>query len=184
MLGGMSTVAREISARDIGGLFIKVNHAGEHGAVNIYAGQIFMARLTAPDLISELSEFKRHEERHRSIFNAELQRRSRRRCRSYVLCGIGGRVLGLITGLLGRGAIAATTVAVERVVLKHLKHQVQSLGSSDPEAVAAITAIINDEQEHHDSSAQQVRAGQFWPRILTPVVSASTEVVIWLGMRA
>jgi ubiquinone biosynthesis monooxygenase Coq7 len=61
---------------------------------------------------------------------------------------------------------------------------VQSLGSSDPEAVAAITAIIDDEQKHHDSSAQQVRAGQFWPRVLTPIVSASTEVVIWLGMRA
>jgi ubiquinone biosynthesis monooxygenase Coq7 len=170
--------------KDPGGLFIKVNHAGENGAVNIYAGQISMARLTAPDLVEELAEFKRHEERHRSIFEAELKRRSRRRCRSYLLCGLGGRVLGLITGLLGRSAIAATTVAVERVVLRHLEHQVASLGSGDPEAVAAITSIIDDEREHHDASALKVRAGQFWPRILTPVVAASTEVVIWLGMRA
>jgi ubiquinone biosynthesis monooxygenase Coq7 len=170
--------------KDPGGLFIKVNHAGEHGAVNIYAGQISMARFTAPDLIPELSEFKRHEERHRATFEAELKRRSRRRCRSYVLCGLGGRVLGLITGLLGRSAIAATTVAVERVVLEHLKRQVESLGSSDPHAVAAISSIIDEEQEHHDASALNVRAGQFWPRVLAPTISASTKAVIWLGMRA
>ncbi|WP_240943907.1 demethoxyubiquinone hydroxylase family protein, partial [Janthinobacterium lividum] len=27
---------------------LKVDHAGENGAVHIYAGQIFLARLTAP----------------------------------------------------------------------------------------------------------------------------------------
>ena len=65
---------------------LKVNHAGENGAVNIYAGQIFLARITAPNIVEELIEFKSHEERHRAIFWAELQRRNRSRCRSYWLC--------------------------------------------------------------------------------------------------
>ncbi len=167
----------------LGDRIIKVNHAGEHGAVNIYTGQIFMARLTARDMVDELTEFRAHEQRHRSIFNDELQRRGRRRCRSYWMCGLGGRVLGLITGLLGRNAIAATTAAVEHVVLRHLEHQLATLRGHDAAAVNAISAIVAEEKQHHDRSAAHVVSGTFWPRLLTPFVSTSTEMVIWMGMR-
>lgn len=167
----------------LGDRIIKVNHAGEHGAINIYSGQILMARFTARSMVSELTEFRSHELRHRSIFGAELQRRGRRRCRSYRLCGLGGYVLGLFTGLLGRGAIAATTVAVESVVLGHLQHQLTALRDDDPAAFAAISAIVAEEQQHHDRYAGQAQPGRFWPRVLSPIVSASTEAVIWLGMR-
>lgn len=70
--------------------YLKVNHAGEHGAICIYTAQIHVARLTAPSMVSELVEFRSHELRHRSIFLAELRRRNRPRCRSYWLCGAGG----------------------------------------------------------------------------------------------
>ena len=169
---------------ELGGRILKVNHAGENGAVNIYAGQILIARITARDMVSELTEFKLHEQRHRAIFQTELQRRGRRRCRSYLLCGIGGFTLGIITGIFGRRAIAATTVAVERVVLRHLEHQVNVLRGKDEAAVTAISSIIAEEQQHHDQSASYSQLGKFWPTILSPVVSASTEAVIWVGMRA
>jgi 3-demethoxyubiquinol 3-hydroxylase len=167
----------------LGDRIIKVDHAGEHGAVNIYTGQIFMARFTAPDMVGELTEFRSHELRHRTIFHDELQRRGRRRCRSYWMCGLGGRVLGLITGLLGRNAIAATTVAVEHVVLRHLEHQLATLRDHDAAAANAISAIVSEEQQHHDQSVAHVVTGTFWTRLLTPIVSASTEAVIWMGMR-
>jgi 3-demethoxyubiquinol 3-hydroxylase len=162
---------------------LKVNHAGENGAVNIYAGQIFLARLTAPSMVAELQEFKAHEQKHRAIFMTELQRRGQRRCRSYWLCGAGGLVLGVITGAFGRSAIAATTVAVEHVVLGHLEQQLRMLGEQDQAATQAISAIVNEERQHHDQSAKQVNPSDFWSRVLTPVVSASTEAVIWIGMR-
>lgn len=162
---------------------MKVNHAGEHGAINIYSGQIFMARVTARSMIGELEEFRAHEERHRSIFGAELQRRGRPRCRSYWFCGVGGYVLGLLTGLLGPKAIAATTVAVEGVVLRHLEHQLTVLRGSDEPAVKAISAIVSEEQQHHDQSASRFQDASLWSELLTPVISASTELVIWLGMR-
>ena len=168
---------------ELGSRIIKVNHAGEHGAIQIYTGQTLVARLTAPRLVRELQEFRSHEMRHREIFGAELARRGVRRCRSYWLCGIGGWVLGVVTGLMGTSAISATTVAVEQVVLRHLQHQLEQLRGSDPAAVAAIAAIFEDEQQHHDRSASHARAGAFWPRVLTPVVAASTEAVIWVGMR-
>lgn len=170
-------------APDLGDRILKVNHAGEHGAICIYSGQILLARLTAPDMLNELREFRSHERRHRAIFGAELAQRGRARCRSYWLCGIGGFVLGAMTGLLGRGAIAATTTAVESVVLCHLEHQLSVLEGRDPAAVTAISSIIADEQQHHDQSLQQAPAGAFWPRILSPIVSSATEAVIWLGMR-
>ena len=178
----MGVVAQSVTS-DLGDRIIKVNHAGEHGAISIYTGQILMARLTAPRMVAELYEFRSHEQRHCAIFGAELQRRGRPRCRSYWLCGIGGFVLGAVTGLLGSSAIAATTAAVESVVLRHLEHQVSVLQGRDPSAVSAISAIVAEEQQHHDQSLGHVRAGTFWPRVLTPIVSASTEAVIWLGMR-
>lgn len=176
-------VVMQSVAPDLGDRILKVNHAGEHGAIGIYSGQILMARLTAPRMLAELREFRSHERRHRAIFGAELVRRGRRRCRSYWLCGVGGFVLGVITGLLGSDAIAATTTAVESVVLQHLEHQLVVLEGRDPAAVAAISSIVAEEQQHHDQSLGHVPAGAFWPKVLTPIVSASTEAVIWLGMR-
>lgn len=167
----------------LGDRIIKVNHAGEHGAIGIYTGQIFIARLTAPKMVGELADFRSHERRHRAIFAAELARRGRARCRSYWLCGAGGFVLGAATGLFGRSAIAATTVAVESVVLRHLDHQLDLLRDRDPHAVSAISSIVAEEQHHHDHSLSHVQVGTFWPAILSPLVSASTEAVIWLGMR-
>jgi 3-demethoxyubiquinol 3-hydroxylase len=167
----------------LGDRILRVDHAGEHGATNIYRGQILMARWTAPRMLAELREFRSHEQGHRALFADELHRRGVRRCRSYWLCGLGGYALGVVTGLLGRSAIAATTVAVERVVLRHLQHQLLELRDRDPEAVATISAIVAEEREHHDRSVAHLEANAFWPRLLTPIVAASTESVIRLGMR-
>lgn len=168
---------------DLGNRILKVNHAGENGAIHIYAGQILMARFTAPAMLAELREFKSHEEKHRSIFQEELERRGVRRCRSYWLCALGGYVLGLATGLFGRASIAATTAAVEYVVLGHLKQQLAALAGNDESAVRAISTIVAEEQQHHDQSMSHLAKSHFWPKVLTPVVAASTESVIWLGMR-
>ena len=91
--------------------------------------------------------------------------------------------LGLVTGLLGASAIAATTYAVESVVLQHLLEQRRQLETADPDAFDTVSRIIAEEQEHHDHGRDAMQAGAFWPPILTPVVRASTEAVIWLGMR-
>lgn len=180
----MNAPAVSIFDKDLGHRMIKVDHAGEHGAICIYSGQLFMARFSAPGMVAELKEFLSHERRHRAVFQAELQRRGYRRCRSYWLCGLGGLVLGLITGLCGRKAIVATTVAVESVVLKHLAHQLHTLRDIDPLAVAAIASIVDEEQHHHDHSAAQIDVRDPWFRALTPIVTAWTETVIWMGMRS
>jgi ubiquinone biosynthesis monooxygenase Coq7 len=142
-----------------------------------------MAKLRAPSLLPELAEFKAHEERHRAIFARELRRRGLPRCRSYWLCGIGGYVLGVVTGLMGARSIASTTVAVERVVLRHLQQQLLDIGATDPDATAAISAILSEEQQHHDQSAARIRHAGLIDRIIGSVISAATEAVIRIGMR-
>lgn len=179
----MALAAKLNPGEGLGDRVLKVNHAGENGAVNIYAAQMMVARLTAPSVRDQLAEFLTHERRHREIFGAELASRGVRRCRSFALCGAGGYALGLLTALFGRAAIAATTVAVERVVLRHLESQINTLAKTDPPAVAVIQRIVEDEQAHHDRSLAQTADGGVWVTLLTPVVSAATECVIWLGMR-
>jgi ubiquinone biosynthesis monooxygenase Coq7 len=178
----MTSRAHLTADKDFAVRILKVNHAGEHGAVNIYSGQLLVARVTARHMLAELTEFRSHERKHRAIFLAQLQGRGLRRCRGYWLCGVGGFTLGLLTGLCGAGAIAATTVAVERVVLGHLARQLEALQGKDEEAVAAISAIVAEEQQHCDRSAAQLAPGQFWPTVLSPIVSLSTQAVIWVGM--
>lgn len=171
-----------INATGLAGRVMKVNHAGEHGAVSIYAGQIFMARFTAKSLLPELMAFKADEEKHRTTFYRELQRRGLKRCKSYWLCAAGGYVLGIGTGLFGVQAISLTTVAVERTVLRHLRHQTELL-AEDVEAVSAISSILSDEQEHHDAAANHNHTSGIFGRMMSTAISGATESVIWLGMR-
>lgn len=168
----------------LGNIILRVNHAGENGAVHIYAGQIATARFFAPHLLSTLKDFKSHEENHRRIFEAQLTKRNVSRCLSFHMCALGGYVLGFITGLCGEQAIAATTVAVEKVVLTHLEKQIKALEGIDSEAVKAIQEIIDDERHHHNKAAEYLRPQHWWNKILYPVVSGSTEAVIWIGMRS
>ena len=182
-LGNVELIARLSHGETLGDRVLKVNHAGEHGAVNIYRGQRLACWWRDAELRSALEEFRSHEEAHRANFANELARRGRRRCRSYSLCGIGGFGLGFVTGLCGRASIAATTVAVERVVLRHLDQQLTALRGVDAAAVTAIEVILDDERAHHDKAALEPSQGIFWPQVLRPVVGAATEFVIWLGMR-
>jgi ubiquinone biosynthesis monooxygenase Coq7 len=179
----MHAVVHQVAASSLPGRLIKVNHAGEHGAVNIYRAQALVCRLTAPSLVPLLLQFRGHEESHRARFGAYLERFQVRRCRSYHFCGIGGWVLGFVTALFGRSAVAATTVAVERVVLRHLEIQLQQLEGLDPAAHEAVAAIVHEEREHHDSANLESLQGRFWPRLLMPIVSGATESVIWLGLK-
>ena len=167
----------------LGNRILKVDHAGEQGAICVYRAQWLVAGLTAPSMCEQLADFLVHEKCHRSMFGAALMQRGLPRCKSYVLCSAGGYVLGGLTALMGRGAIATTTVAIEAVVLRHLAEQRTELATIDPAAAELIASIIDDEQQHHDRSLDQIDIDSGWLRGLRIIVSQVTEAVIWLGMR-
>jgi ubiquinone biosynthesis monooxygenase Coq7 len=179
----MELAARLKSGETLGDRIIKVDHAGEHGAICIYQAQRWVSLWRTPSIVAEIEGFLAHEKRHRTLFEAELERRGRKRCRSYHFCAVGGLALGLLTGLAGRQAIAATTVAVEKVVLRHLAEQESALAGIDPAAAEVVRQIIADERNHHDTAEDQLDRNSVWVRIIEPVVAAATEAVIWLGMK-
>lgn len=162
---------------------IKVDHAGENGAVNIYRAQRLVARVRAPALLGQLTEFQKHEEEHRRIFRDHLAGIGVRRCVSYYFCGVGGFSLGLVTGLVGPSAIAATTFAVEHVVLRHLEEQLEYLETASPDARACVLRIYEDERAHHDAAEARLSCNGWLTRSLVAVVQTCTELVIWIGMR-
>lgn len=174
--------ARLSPGETLGDRVLRVDHGGEHGAVCTYRAQRRLARWTAPELIPEIDDFIAHEMRHRALFAAELSRRGQKPCLSYPVCAVLGTLLGTLTGLLGRHAIAATTVAIERVVLRHMAGQIDALSADDPAAVAILRDILAEEQEHHDRSATRLPGGPL-QALLNAVVGAATEAVIWIGMR-
>ena len=162
---------------------IKVDHTGENGAVNIYRAQYVAATLRCPGLKPQLKDFQHHEEEHREIFRLYLNKVGIRRCVSYHFAGIGGFALGLVTGLIGPTAIAATTYAVENVVLKHLEEQLPFLETDSHDAFLAVKAIYDDEKEHHDHAKSQLGKNSILTKAIIGIVRLSTELVIRFGMR-
>lgn len=165
------------------GRLIKVNHAGEFGAINIYRAQILMAHIFAPSLLAKLRHFLEHEKRHLRIFAGVLEQRGIPRCKSFLLCGCGGYGLGLVTALFGKPGIMACTAAVETVVTEHLRKQLQVMeAQGDEQGHAAVNAILAEELEHQREGVAQAQHHWLY-KPLCRVVSQATETVIWLGLR-
>lgn len=163
---------------------LKVNHAGEFGAVNIYRSQLFISRLFMKDLVPQIEDFLADEKRHLDIFWMEIQRRNGVKCMSYWLCGLGGYFMGFVSALLGRRGIMACTWAVESVVVDHLHSQIVYLkNKNDIEALDAVEAILEDEQNHRDVGLEKGGADNIWYKPLRFAISNFTEGVIRFGMR-
>ena len=162
---------------------LKVNHAGEFGAVNIYRSQIMIGRMLNRYYVPILKGFLEDEKRHLQIFWREIQRRDGVRRKSYWLCGIGGWFLGVISALFGRRGVMACTLAVESVVTEHLKSQLVYLRvKNDKEAYAAVQAILDDEQNHRDLGAREGGTNILYAP-LRLAISLFTEATIRFGMR-
>ncbi len=163
---------------------LKVNHAGEFGAINIYKSQIFISKLFMKDLVPMLQEFMSDEQRHLEIFWKEIQQRNGVKCKSYWLCGLGGYVMGFVSALLGRKGIMACTWAVESVVITHLENQLIYLSDNeDISAYDAVNSILDDEKNHRDIGHANKGATNLLYKPLRSIISLFTEIIIRFGMR-
>ena len=81
---------------------LKVDHAGEFGAVNIYKSQIFISKLFGREYVPMLEKFLEDEKRHLNLFWNEITRRKGIKCKSYWLCGAGGYFMGFLSAILGK----------------------------------------------------------------------------------
>lgn len=160
---------------------LRVNHAGEYGAVRIYQAQLVLARAFAPDLVPFLKDTLTHEIAHRDRFRALMKPRGVTPCGAMPVWGAGGWLLGFLTGLLGRNAILACTEAVERTVHHHLDDQLRALADSDPEVSRAISDIQAEELGHLDYAERTAARRSLIASAVRPVVAGSTALLIWMS---
>lgn len=159
---------------------LRVDHAGETGAIRIYTAQHVIATYFYPDICPQLEEMLAHEQVHFQTFDSLLKRRGIRVCYGLPLWKLGGLLLGTITALLGRNAIWVCTEAVETTVLNHLHDQLEYLSKVDPEVHDAVLSIKADEEAHQEYGIEQ-RQKSWLYRPIFFVVSGATEVAIWLS---
>jgi ubiquinone biosynthesis monooxygenase Coq7 len=158
---------------------LRVNYAGEYGAVRIYGAQIAMAQLFHRRAVSFLQETVQHERRHAQAFRKLMPARDTRPCGATPLWGLGGSLLGAITGLFGANAMMVCTEAVERTVHAHLNRQLAYLGDRDGELSSVIAGIRDEEVGHHDEAmAQQTSSGPAL-QALDWMVAKTTTFLIW-----
>lgn len=163
---------------------LKVNHAGEFGAINIYKAQLLICKLVMKKHIPTLQGFLDDETRHLNLFWKEIQRRNGVKCKSYWLCGVGGYVMGIFSALLGTKGIMACTWAVESVVIAHLHNQLEYLScKNDAAAFSVVKSILEDEVNHRDTGFTQGGTTNVLYAPFRFMVSAFTEGVIRFGMR-
>ncbi len=159
---------------------LRVNHAGEYGAIRIYGAQLALTGRSA-DTKPFLRETLTHEREHLRKFADLMPSRGARPCGALPLWGIGGSVLGLLTVGLGRNAVLTCTEAVERSVHRHLDHQLAWLAERDPPLAQTIREIQVQELGHLNFAVDSKTAGG-WPlQVLDRLVTAATEILIWLS---
>jgi ubiquinone biosynthesis monooxygenase Coq7 len=162
---------------------LRVNHAGEHGAVSIYSAQMLHMGPRHDDLRRWLADTLEHERAHRASFRQAMPLRSARPCRALGVWRIGGWVLGCVTALLGRAGVLACTAAVERTVHGHLQEQIAFLTRHDIE-LAGLVAQIQREELGHLAYAESDPAFRRAPvRLLSPLIASATELLIAVSTR-
>jgi 3-demethoxyubiquinol 3-hydroxylase len=126
---------------------IRVDHAGEYGAIRIYAGQRAVLGDSAPGA-REVAHMAAQEQRHLDWFDAAITRRGVRPTLLQPFWHVAGYALGAATAALGPEAAMACTAAVETEIDYHYSEQLEQLGDCDPELSAAITDFRAEELEH------------------------------------
>jgi ubiquinone biosynthesis monooxygenase Coq7 len=125
---------------------VRVDHAGEYGAVRIYSGQL--AVLGRGPQGPLLQHMRAQEQQHLALFSEQVVARRVRPSALLPLWHVAGFALGAVTAALGRRAAMACTVAVEEAIDAHYAGQAASLGADEPELHALIAHCRAEELEH------------------------------------
>ncbi len=163
------------------GRILRVNHAGEHGAISIYSAQLAHVGDSRPELRQWLEGTLAHERAHCAAFREAMHSRNVTPCGALAIWSVGGWVLGCLTALLGLRGVMACTAAVERAVHGHLGEQIAFLSHSDPALAALVQEIRREEMEHLAYAEGNLPSGSIRGRLVQPLVSLCTHLLIALS---
>tara|TARA_B100000401_G_scaffold70912_1_gene43220 strand:+ start:131 stop:661 length:531 start_codon:yes stop_codon:yes gene_type:complete len=160
--------------------FIRVDHAGERGAVKIYEGQLLALNTLVKDenLKKTIEEMKIHEKEHYEFFENEIKKRKITPTKFLPLWDLLGIGLGFGSTLLGKKAAMLCTASVEEVIDEHYQNQINQLGSDEKNLKKKIIKFREDELHHKDIAYDKGATKKGIYSIMDKLIKTGSKVAI------
>ena len=160
--------------------FIRVDHAGERGAIKIYEGQLLALSTVVnnEDLKKTIKDMKEHEEEHCNFFENEIKKRNIKPTKLLPLWDLLGLGLGFGSTILGKKAAMLCTASVEEVIDGHYKNQIDQIGSDENNLKNKIIKFRNDELHHRDIAYNEGATKEGFYTIIDKVIKTGSKLAI------
>jgi len=162
---------------------IRVDHAGERGAIKIYEGQLLaLNTLKQDDKLKEIiEELKDHEKEHLEYFEKEIQKRKMKPTYLLPLWDLMGVSLGFGTALLGKKAAMLCTASVEEVIENHYQNQLKKIGEDEKELKIKIEKFKEDETNHKNTAYEYGASKTGLYSIMDKIIKAGSKIAITIS---
>ena len=160
--------------------FIRVDHAGERGAIKIYEGQLLALNtlVNNDDLKKTVYDMKKHEEEHSNFFENEIEKRNIKPTKLLPLWDLLGLGLGFGSTILGKRAAMLCTASVEEVIDEHYKNQIDQIEVDEKDLKEKIIKFRQDELDHKDIAYEEGATKKGLYSIMDKVIKTGSKVAI------
>ena len=160
--------------------FIRVDHAGERGAIKIYEGQLLALNTFIKDdnLKKKIEEMKIHEKEHCDYFESEIKKRNIKPTKFLPLWDILGVSLGFGSTILGKKAAMLCTASVEEVIDDHYSDQIKQLENDEKKLKEKIIKFREDELHHKDIAYKEGATKKGVYSILDKIIKTGSKIAI------
>jgi len=164
---------------------IRVDHAGERGAIKIYEGQLLALKTFKQNEIlkKQIEEMKEHEKEHYEFFEKEIKKRNIAPTKLLPLWDLLGVALGFGTAMLGKKATMLCTASVEEVIGDHYKNQTYELHEDEKELKKNIIKFRDDELRHKDIAYEGGATKNGLYGLLNKIIKTSSRVAIKISKK-
>jgi|TARA_B110001454_G_C12709306_1_gene430034 3-demethoxyubiquinol 3-hydroxylase len=160
--------------------FIRVDHAGERGAIKIYEGQLLALNTLVNDenLKKTIEEMKVHEKEHCDYFENEIKKRNIQPTKLLFLWDLLGIGLGFGSTMLGKKAAMLCTASVEEVIDEHYLNQINQLTSDEKKLKEKIIKFRLDELHHKNIAYKEGASKKGIYSILDKIIKTGSKIAI------
>ena len=165
-----------------GEAMIRVDHAGEYGAVRIYEGQLAVFGSKKSETADAIRKMAEQEQEHLAAFDKLINERRVRPTALEPVWRVAGFALGAATALMGEKAAMACTAAVEQVIDEHYAQQIGRL-DGDPSLKKAVEKFRADEVAHKNEALELGAEEAPGYKLLSETIKAGCRLAITLSER-
>tara|TARA_B100001013_G_C24446613_1_gene377867 strand:- start:104 stop:637 length:534 start_codon:yes stop_codon:yes gene_type:complete len=160
--------------------FIRVDHAGERGAIKIYEGQLLALNTIVKndELKKKIEEMQIHEREHCNYFEKEIKKRNIKPTKFLPLWDLLGVGLGFGSALIGKKAAMLCTASVEEVIDGHYQNQINQLKNDEKELKSKIIKFRDDELHHKDIAYEEGATKEGFYSIMDKIIKTGSKIAI------